>query len=112
MAVERRIDSGTMPDMIFAADDYLSLGVISALRRRQIEAPHDVRLVVYANHGSGLFVGDEYARIELDPSADGREIARCIACCLDTGVFGRYDNPLVYRRGKSFSPDLLAPDVG
>ena len=101
-AVEERIDSGAMPDMIFVADDYLSLGVISVLRRRQIDTPHDVKLVVYANHGSGLFVGDEYARIELDPFADGREIARCIADCLDTGTFGHYDNPLVYCRGKSF----------
>lgn len=100
--MDRRIDSGAMPDMIFAADDYLSLGVISALKRRRIEPPRDVRLVVYANRGSGLFIGDEYARIELDPFADGREIARCIADCLDTGSFGRYDNPLVYHSGKSF----------
>ena len=101
-AVEKRIDSGIMPDMIFVTDDYLSLGVISALRRRRIEFPRTVRLVVYANRGSGLFVGDEYARIELDPFADGREIAHCIAAYLDTGIFGRYDNPLVYHRSKSF----------
>ena len=102
MAVERRIASDAMPDMIFAADDYLSLGVVAALRKRGIESPGGVRLVVYANRGSGLFTGDEYARIELDPSKDGREIARCVAECLDTGAFGRYDNPLVYRRGRSF----------
>ena len=101
-AVERRISAGSVPDMIFVTDDYLSLGVLSALRRRQIEPPRDVRLVVYANRGSGLFVGDGYARIELDPFADGREIARCIVAYMDTGTFGRYDNPLVYRRGKSF----------
>ena len=101
-AVERRIASGARPDMIFVADDYLALGVVSALRRRRIEPPRDVSLVVYANRGSGLFVGDEYARIELDPFADGREIARCIAECLETDSFGRYDNPLVYHRGKSF----------
>ena len=103
MDTERRIDSGVAPDMIFVADDYLSLGVLSALRRRRIEPPRDVKLVVYANRGSGLFADDEYARIELDPFADGREIARCIAEYLDAGAFGRYDNPLVYRRGKSFS---------
>ena len=103
IATERRIDSGVTPDMIFVADDYLSLGVLSALRRRRIEAPRDVRLVVYANRGSGLFVGDEYARIELDPFADGREISRCIAEYLDAGSFGRYGNPLVYHRGKSFA---------
>ena len=102
IATEKRIDSGVTPDMIFVADDYLSLGVVSALRRRRIEPPRDVRLVVYANRGSGLFVGDEYARIELDPFADGREIARCIAEYIDTGTFGHYGNPLVYRRGKSF----------
>ena len=101
-AVEKRIDSDIMPDMIFVADDYLSLGVIAALRRRRIEFPRTVRLVVYANRGSGLFVGDEYARIELDPFADGREIAHCIAAYLDTGTFGRYDNPLAYHCGKSF----------
>ena len=102
LAVEQRIASGTMPDIIFVADDYLSLGVIAALRRRRVEPPRDVRLVVYANRGSGLFAGDEYARIELDPFADGREIARCIADYFSTGTFGRYANPLAYRRGKSF----------
>ena len=101
-AVDRRIASGARPDMIFVADDYLALGVVSALRRRRIVPPRDISLVVYANRGSGLFVGDDYARIELDPFADGREIARCIAECLETGSFGRYDNPLVYYRGKSF----------
>lgn len=101
-AVERRISAGTLPDMIFVADDYLSLGAIAALRKRRIETPRDVKLVVYANRGSGLFAGDEYARIENDSLKDGREIARCIAECLDTGTFGRYDNPLVYRRGRSF----------
>ena len=101
-AVERRIASDAMPDMIFAADDYLSLGVIAALRKRRIESPSGVRLVVYANRGSGLFADDEYARIEHDSSKDGREIARCIAEYLDTGTFGHYDNPLVYHRGRSF----------
>lgn len=101
-AVERRISSSVMPDMIFVADDYLSLGVIAALRKRKIESPSGVKLVVYANRGSGLFSGDEYARIECDPSRDGREVARCISEYLDTGTFGHYDNPLGYRRGRSF----------
>ena len=101
-AMERRIASDAMPDMIFVADDYLSLGVTAALRMRKIESPSGVKLVVYANRGSGLFASDEYARIESDPSKDGREIARCIAECLNTGTFGHYDNPLVYRRGRSF----------
>lgn len=102
-AMERRIASGALPDVIFAADDYLSLGVASALRRHRIETPRGVRFVVYANRGSGLFVGDDYARIELDPFADGREIARCIADWFETGSFGHYDNPLVFHRGRSFS---------
>ena len=101
-AVEQRIAAGILPDMIFVADDYLSIGVIAALRKLRIEVPRDVKLVVYANRGSGLFAGDEYARIEQDSLKDGREIARCIADCLDSGAFGRYDNPLVYRRGRSF----------
>ena len=101
-ALEKRIASDALPDIIFAADDYLSLGVIAALRRRRIEPPRDVGLVVYANRGSGLFTGDEYARIEFDPFADGREIARCIAGYFESGSFARYDNPLAYLCGKSF----------
>ena len=31
-----------------------------------------------------------------------RELRKRIAECLDTGTFGRYDYPLVYRRGRSF----------
>ena len=80
-----------------------SLGVIAALRSHKVEVSRDVRLVVYSNRGSGLFVGDEYARIEHDPFRDGREIARCIAEYLDAGTFGKYDNPPVFRHGRSFA---------
>ena len=80
-----RLEKG---DMIFAADDYLSLGVIAAQRRSRVEPPRDVGLVAYANCGSGLFVGDEFARIEHDPFLDGREIARCIAEKRELGTGG------------------------
>ncbi len=102
-AMRQRIAAGAMPDVIFAADDYLSLGVIAALRRSQVQPPRDVGLVAYANCGSGLFVGDEFTRIEHDPFLDGREIARCIADYFESGNFGHYDNRLAYRRGKSFA---------
>ena len=44
----------------------------------------------------------DLARIEFDPSRDGREIARCVLAWLETGTLGRYDNPHRFVNGRSF----------
>ena len=101
-ATERRLALGTLPDVFYVSDDYLAQGVCEAFRRRKIACPRDTRLVVYANRGSGLFPFGDLARIEFDPSRDGREIARCVLAWLETGTLGRYDNPHRFVSGRSF----------
>lgn len=100
---ERRIARGALPDMVYVSDDYLAHGVCEAFRRRGISCPHDTRLVVYANKGSGMFPFGDLARIEFDPHRDGCEIARCVRTWLETGTLGRYDNPHRFVNGRSFS---------
>lgn len=101
-ATERRIDRGRLPDLIFAVDDYLSLGVLRALSAKGLAVPGDVRFVAYSNLGSGLFPFDDFARIELDPREDGREIAKYVISWLETGRTCSYANVHRYRRGRSF----------
>lgn len=100
--MDGRIAKGGLPDLVLVTDDYLALGVCEALRKRRIRIPEDVKFVGYANQGSGLFPFKDMARLEFAPRRDGREIGRCIVEYLDTGIFGQYENPLLYRRGKSF----------
>lgn len=101
-AMDGRIAKGGLPDLVLVTDDYLALGVCEALRKRRIRIPEDVKFVGYANQGSGLFPFKDMARLEFAPRRDGREIGRCIVEYLDTGIFGQYENSLLYRRGKSF----------
>lgn len=102
-SLNRRLRRGGVPDLVFATDDYLSLGVREALRRNRLEPPRDVRLVVYDNVGSGLFPFGDLARIEFDPKCDGREIGRCVVEWLNTGTLGVYASSFAYRCGASFS---------
>lgn len=103
VAVEKWVDRNCLPDLVYASDDYLSLGVCEAFKRKGIACPRDVRFVAYANKGSGLFPFGDKARIEFDPLKGGQEAARCLLACLDGGVLGRYDNPHRFIGGKSFS---------
>ena len=103
IAVEGWLDHNCRPDLVYASDDYLSLGVCEALRHKGLECPRDVRLVVYANRGSGLFPFGDKARIEFDPLKSGQETARCLLEWMETGVLGCYDNPHRFIRGKSFA---------
>lgn len=100
-----RLDRGDLPDLVFASDDYLSLGVCEALRRRRIAYPDQVRLVIYVNVGSGLFPFRDMARIEFDPRLDGREMGKCLMACMETGKLGTYSNSHVFVGGRSFSRD-------
>jgi len=100
--LEARIDKGCLPDLIFATDDYLSVGVCEALRRKNLRCPEQVRLVLYVNKGSGVFPFGDVARIESDPRADGREIGKVLLGWLKTGKLGDYRNPHTFVLGHGF----------
>lgn len=48
--VEEAISRGTLPDAIFAADDYIAFGVIDALRKAGFSVPEDVSVIGFDDH--------------------------------------------------------------
>jgi len=99
---KRFLHDKPLPDMFFFTDDYIGLGAFEAFRDAGVSVPRDVRVVTFANARSGLYPYGNVARIESDPFANGREIARCVLTWFDTGVFGTYSGRCSYVRGATF----------
>lgn len=51
--IEETISTGTLPDAIFAADDYIAFGVIDALRYAGFSVPEDVSVIGFDDHPFG-----------------------------------------------------------
>lgn len=101
-AMARRLSQGPLPDLLFVSDDFLAQGAIAALLNHGVRIPGDLRVVAYANRGSGFFFAPSLACVEFDPRADGAEIAKCVETWFATGSFPAYSSRPVYRRGMSF----------
>jgi len=78
-----------LPDVLYLGDDYLAAGAVTALLTAGVRIPEDVRVVTWANKGSGcgpVFV-KPFTRIEVDTAAHGRKVAECVLSYLRTGEF-------------------------
>jgi len=76
--ISRRAGSGSaLPDLIYFADDNISLGALIAFANLGISVPRDVRVVSLSNRGSRLPFGFDLTRIECDPVRMGRDVAQC-----------------------------------
>ena len=100
--MKRFLQKKVLPDLFFFTDDYLALGAFEALRDVGVSVPRDVRVVSFSNSRSGLSPYGNVARINSDPFANGREIAKCILDWFATGDFGTYRGCYSYIRGASF----------
>ena len=100
--MKRFLRAKALPDLFFFTDDYIALGAFEALRDGGVSAPRDVRVVSFSNSKSGLSPYGNVARINFDPFADGREIARCVMEWFGKGVFGTYSGCCSYVRGATF----------
>ena len=65
-----------LPDVILFTDDYLAQGGLLSLLAHGIRIPGDVRVVTHANAGLGPVWTAPLTRLEMNPVAHGREIAR------------------------------------
>lgn len=80
---------GWLPDVLYLGDDYLATGAVTALLAAGVRIPEDVRVVTWANKGSGcgpVFV-KPFTRIEIDTVAHGGKVAECVLSYLRTGKF-------------------------
>lgn len=96
---------GWLPDVLYLGDDYLASGAVTALLAAGVRIPEDVRVVTWANRGSGcgpVFV-KPFTRIEVDTAAHGGRVAECVLSYLRSGTFpdGTVIGP-EYIRGETF----------
>ena len=91
--------------ILYLGDDYIASGAVAALLAAGVRIPEDVRVVTWANKGSGcgpVFV-KPFTRIEIDTVTHGGMVAECVLSYLRRGTFpdGSVIGP-EYIRGETF----------
>lgn len=76
---------GRLPDVFLFTDDHLAHGGLLALSMRGVRIPDDVKVVTHANRGLGPFWVKPLTRLEMDPVAQGRDVAKAVLAYLRTG---------------------------
>ena len=100
--ITRRSDL-TSPDLIYFADDNISLGALIAFADLGISVPRDVRIVSLSNCGSRLPFGFELTRIECDPVRMGRDAVQCALRRMHGSSDGaKFVSDSLYIRGDTF----------
>ena len=78
---------GAYPDLVLFTDDYIAQGGLIALKSLGIRIPEDVAVVSLANKGHGPIWEKPLTRLEMNPVAHGKVLAREIAAYLRRGKF-------------------------
>lgn len=66
------------PDAIFAADDWIALGALRALRQRQIRVPHDIALAGYSDISLAAMADPALTTIHVPKRRMGRTAAKLL----------------------------------
>ena len=83
-AVQRWLKSRKkLPDLMWFGDDFVARGALLALTARGVRIPEDVQVMSWSNKGLGPVFLKPLTRVEMDPSAHGEIVARCILERLD-----------------------------
>lgn len=98
----RLIREDKLPDVLLFTDDGIAQGMLFALAEQQVRVPEDVRVVSHVNKGLRWLWPRPLARLEMDPMACGKTIARAVLDYLRTGK--RIDARVgtVWHEGESF----------
>lgn len=75
------------PDVVFFTDDYAAQGGLIALKNIGLRIPEEVAVVSHANKGHGPVWEKPLTRLEMDPVAHGKVLAREIAAYLRGRAF-------------------------
>lgn len=85
--LENRLKRGSLGDLLFVTDDYLTFGALGVLLERGLRIPDDVRLVTLGNPGFGPAYAKTIARIDFDSCAYARELAAAVIGWFESGGF-------------------------
>ena len=103
----RRLADGVrganLPDLFYFDDDIVASAALMALAYHGVKIPQDVRVVTFSNAGSGPCFPVPLARVEMDPFAAGRTVARAALSFLaGDGIPSNATIQPEYVRGDSF----------
>lgn len=76
-AFSRRLAKGRtwLPDVLYFSDDYTASGALKSLMSAGVRIPDDVRVITWSNRGNGPVFPFPVDYVQLDPRADGRQVA-------------------------------------
>ena len=76
-AFSRRLAKGRtwLPDVLYFSDDYTASGALKSLMSAGVRIPDDVRVITCSNRGNGPVFPFPVDYVQLDPRADGRQVA-------------------------------------
>ena len=77
-----------LPDLIYFADDHAAEAGLLALALAGVRVPEDVRVVSWSNRGLAPVYAKSVARMEVDPFANGENLAAYVLALLGGGQAG------------------------
>jgi LacI family transcriptional regulator len=84
-AVDYFFKQPVVPDAIFAVEDFTALGVIKALKEKNVRIPEDFGVIGFANEMFGLHITPSLSTIDQQTVSMGREAIRLLlAICNKT----------------------------
>ena len=93
--------AGVKEDAIVCNDDYLAAGILSALDRRGVRMPQDVRFATLSNKGLGPVHAQDLTRIEYNPALSGENVGESVLAYLATGKAKPCSVAVKFMRGET-----------
>lgn len=94
-------NDGIKEDAVVCNDDYLAAGILSALDRKSVRMPQDVRFATLANKGLGPVHAQDLTRIEYDPAESGVRIGEAVSTYLETSKATPCSIAIAFKRGET-----------
>lgn len=92
-------NGGIKEDAVVCNDDYLAAGILSAIDRKGVRMPQDLRFATLSNKGLGPVHAQSLTRVEYDPARSGVRIGEAVAAYLDTGKVTPCSIAISFKRG-------------
>jgi len=94
-------NGGIKEDAVVCNDDYLAAGILSALDRKGVRMPQDLRFATMSNKGLGPVHAQSLTRVEYDPEMSGVRIGEAVSTHLDTGKVTPCSIAIAFKRGET-----------
>ena len=94
-------NGGIKEDAVVCNDDYLAAGILSAIDRKGVRMPQDIRFATMSNKGLGPVHAQSLTRIEYDPAQSGVRIGEAVSTYLETSKATPCSIAIAFKRGET-----------